>query len=66
MTTPREGDQERKVLIMPVIAKFYGIVIKMYFKEHGIPHFHALYEEYNGVFDIEALEMMEGDLPRRA
>jgi len=51
---------------MPVIAKFYGIVIKMYFKEHGIPHFHALYEEYNGVFDIEALEMMEGDLPRRA
>jgi len=66
VTTPREGDQERKVLIMPVIAKFYGIVIKMYFKEHGIPHFHALYEEYNGVFDIEALEMMEGDLPRRA
>jgi hypothetical protein len=51
---------------MPVIARFYGIVIKMYFKEHGIPHFHALYGEYNGVFDIEALEMMEGDLPRRA
>ena len=52
--------------MMPVIARFYGIVIKMYFKEHGIPHFHALYGEYNGVFDIEALEMMEGDLPRRA
>ncbi len=51
---------------MPVIARFYGIVIKMYFKEHGIPHFHALYGEYNGVFDIETLEMMEGDLPRRA
>lgn len=51
---------------MPVIAKFYGIAIKMYFKEHGIPHFHAIYGEHNGVFDIKSLEMMEGDLPGRA
>ena len=51
---------------MPVIARFYGIVIKMYFKEHGTPHFHALYAEYNGVFEIESLEMIEGDLPNRA
>jgi hypothetical protein len=51
---------------MPVIARFYGILIKMYFKEHGSPHFHALYAEYNGVFDIESLEMIEGDLPNRA
>ena len=53
---------------MPVIARFYGIVIKMYFSqsEHGVPHFHALYGEYNGVFAIETLEMIEGDLPVRA
>jgi len=53
---------------MPVIARFYGIVIKMYFSqsEHGIPHFHALYGEYNAVFDIKTLEMLEGDLPVRA
>ena len=51
---------------MPVIARFYGILIKMYFKEHGIPHFHALYAEYNGVFEIDSLEMIEGDLPNRA
>jgi len=51
---------------MPVIARFYGISIKMYFNEHGIPHFHALYGEYNGVFTIDALEMIEGDLPLRA
>jgi hypothetical protein len=51
---------------MPVIARFYGILIKMYFKEHGVPHFHALYAEYNGVFEIESLEMIEGDLPNRA
>ena len=51
---------------MPVIARFYGILVKMYFREHGTPHFHAIYGEYNGVFDIETLEMIEGDLPRRA
>lgn len=53
---------------MPVIARFYGIVIKMYFNqgEHGIPHFHAIYDEYNAVFDIRTLEMLEGDLPMRA
>ncbi|MGD2014990.1 MAG: DUF4160 domain-containing protein [Desulfobacterales bacterium] len=31
-----------------------------------MPHFHALYAEYNGVFEIESLEMIEGDLPNRA
>ena len=35
---------------MPVITRFYGILIKMYFREHGSPHFHAVYNEYNGVF----------------
>jgi len=53
---------------MPLIAQFYGILIKMYFSqsEHGVPHFHAIYGEYNGVFDIRTLEMIEGDLPARA
>ena len=51
---------------MPVIARFYGILIKMYFREHGVPHFHAIYGEYNGVFEINTLEMIEGDLPARA
>jgi len=51
---------------MPVIARFYGIAIKMYFREHGVPRFHAIYAEYNGVFEIGSLEMIEGDLPARA
>ena len=51
---------------MPIISRFYGISIKMYFREHGVPHFHALYGEYNGVFEIATLDMIEGDLPRRA
>jgi len=53
---------------MPVIARFYGIIIKMYFSqsEHALPHFHAIYGEFNGVFNIETLEILEGDLPVRA
>jgi hypothetical protein len=51
---------------MPVIARFYGIVVKMYFLEHGVPHFHAIYGEYVGVFDLAAVTMIEGDLPVRA
>jgi hypothetical protein len=51
---------------VPVIARFYGILIKMYFREHGVAHFHAMYGEHNGVFDLDSLEMIEGDLPGRA
>ncbi len=53
---------------MPVIARFYGIVIKVYFSqsEHGVPHFHAIYGEFNAVVGIETQEMLEGDLPVRA
>ena len=38
----------------------------MYFREHGVPHFHAIYGEHVGVFAIHSLEMIEGDLPPRA
>lgn len=53
---------------MPVIARFYGLIIKMYFQqsEHNPPHIHAMYGEYIGVIDIRTFEMLEGDLPSRA
>jgi hypothetical protein len=53
---------------MPVISRFYGIAIKMYFQksEHNPPHIHAVYGEYVGAIDIKTLEMIEGDLPRKA
>ena len=49
---------------MPVVARFYGIAIRMYFREHGIPHFHAVYGDHNAVFAIESLARLEGELPR--
>lgn len=53
---------------MPEISRFYGIVIKMFFKpkEHEPSHIHALYGEYVGEFNIQTFEMMEGDLPPKA
>ena len=53
---------------MPVISRFYGIIIKMYFQqsEHNPPHFHCIYGEYVGAIDIKTLKMIEGDLPAKA
>lgn len=53
---------------VPEISRFYGIVIKMFFKpkEHEPSHIHALYGEYMGEFNIRTLEMIEGDLPKKA
>ncbi len=52
---------------MPEITRFYGIVIKIFFSRERIPpHFHAVYGEYNGIFDINTLEMLEGDMPSKA
>ncbi len=38
----------------------------MYFREHGVAHFHAIYGEFNGVFEVSSLNMIEDDLPARA
>ncbi|MDP2903981.1 MAG: DUF4160 domain-containing protein [Methylovulum sp.] len=51
---------------MPEIARFYGIIIKFFFGDHPPPHFHAVYGEYMGLFNLDTLEMIEGDLPNRA
>lgn len=51
---------------MPEIARFYGIIIKLFFGDDLPPHFHAVYGEFVGLFNIQTLEMFEGDLPTRA
>lgn len=52
---------------MPEITRFYGIIIKIFFRnEHNPPHIHAVYGEHNGLFEISTMEMLEGDLPSKA
>lgn len=53
---------------MPEITRFYGIIIKMFFKprEHEPSHIHAIYGDTVGIFDLRTMQMTEGDLPKRA
>lgn len=51
---------------MPEICRFYGIVIAVFFDEHNPPHFHASYGGDKAAIDIRTLDVLEGELPRRA
>ncbi len=51
---------------MPTISAFYGVLIQMFWSDHGPPHFHALYAEFEALIDIRTLEVIRGKLPRRA
>jgi Domain of unknown function (DUF4160) len=50
---------------MPEISRFLGIVIGMFFSEHGVPHFHAAYGDYEISVEIET-GAVHGSFPPRA
>lgn len=50
---------------MPEISRFFGIVIRMFRSEHGVPHIHAAYGEYTASVEIET-GVVRGELPPRA
>ena len=53
---------------MPVLSRFYGIIIRMYFQqsEHSPPHIHAIYGEHVAALDIKTRNVLEGHLPGKA
>lgn len=51
---------------MPEISRFFGIVVRMFFAEHGIPHFHARYGRALVSVSIVNLAVLSGALPPRA
>jgi hypothetical protein len=50
---------------MPEISRFLGIVIGIFYSEHGIPHFHAVYGEHEISVEIET-GVVHGEFPPRA
>lgn len=50
---------------MPEICRFLGIVIGMFYSEHGVPHFHAVYGEREVSVEIET-GRVHGEFPPRA
>ena len=49
---------------MPVLSRFYGIIIKMYFlpKEHNPPHIHVIYGEETFAISIEEMNIISGEM----
>ena len=37
----------------------------IFYKDHTPPHFHAKYSDKAGMFSVENLKMIEGNLPQR-
>lgn len=50
---------------MPAIALFQGIVIYMYWSEHGVPHLHAIRGDEEAVFSVETGGIIVGAMARR-
>ena len=51
---------------MPILVRLQYCVIRMYFKDHNPPHFHIDTPEQGAVMAIRTLELIEGDVDRRA
>ncbi len=53
---------------MPELSRFFGIIIRMFAElggPHHVPHFHAYYQDDVGIFSLDPVEMIAGNLPRR-
>ncbi len=53
---------------MPELARFFGIIIRMYAEPetpHHTPHFHAYYQEAVAIYGIEPVALISGSLPQR-
>jgi hypothetical protein len=48
---------------VPELSRFFGIVIGLFYSEHGRPHFHAVYGEHEASIDIETGEVVVGKTP---
>jgi hypothetical protein len=53
-----------KELKVPEICRFFGIIIRMFFDDHGPPHIHVEYQSYKAVFDLKG-NITRGDLQSR-
>ncbi|MEW6041663.1 MAG: DUF4160 domain-containing protein [Elusimicrobiota bacterium] len=50
---------------MPIISRFFGIVIFMFWREHKPPHFHAKYGDDEVIVEIESGKV-SGTMTKRA
>ncbi len=51
---------------MPIVSRFFGIVIAFYWEDHFPAHFHAKYSGDEAMINVLNGEVLRGSLPRRA
>jgi len=50
---------------VPILSRFFGITIAMFYQDHQPPHFHARYGADEVLVEIDS-GRVEGHMPRRA
>jgi hypothetical protein len=51
---------------MPEVSRFYGIIVRFYYRDHPPTHFHAIYAEHEALVEIETGAIHQGHLPQTA
>jgi hypothetical protein len=49
---------------VPIISTFFGIVIRMHFREHEPAHFHAEHQGQSATFDFNG-QLLQGQISSR-
>lgn len=49
---------------MPIISAFFGIIIRMYYRDHEPPHFHAEHQGQHATFTFDG-ELLAGSIRSR-
>jgi hypothetical protein len=50
---------------MPVLSRFYGIVVYLNYNDHNPPHFHARYQDQEVMVEIQS-GVVTGSMSKRA
>ncbi len=50
---------------MPVLQRFDGFVIRMYFEDHNPPHVHVAGPDFEARVAIGDLAILEGEIPAK-
>ncbi|BBD78238.1 DUF4160 domain-containing protein [Hydrogenophilus thermoluteolus] len=51
---------------MPIIATFFGILVRMWHDDHPPPHIHVSYQGFEALVEIRSGQILEGTLPKKA
>jgi hypothetical protein len=61
---PRETGQTDAGERCAVVSTFFGIIIRMFYREHGVAHFHADYQGQQATFTLDG-ELLAGEIGSR-